>query len=412
MIEAIIVGAGQCGLAASWHLKRRGLEHVVLERGRIGETWRSQRWDSFTLNTPTWFNRLPGEPPDLAPRDAFLQRDDWIDHLQTYAVDQGLPVRTSTAVTSVRPGYRAGTFLVSTAGADAGDPIETRHVIVASGAQIVPKLPPLAAALPSWIHQLHSADYRSPAALGGGGVLVVGSAQSGVQITEDLLEAGRAVSLCTSLVGRWRRRQRGRDTLEWLTEAGFYDQTPDQLPDPSPRFAPIPQISGVGRLGHTVSLQSLESRGVRLLGRPIGIDGDRLLLDDSLGANIAHADRISAELIALVESLIRDAGLPLPPLEPDPADEPHPDPASVHGPEAFDLDANGISTVIWATGFDGDFSFVDGLDLDERGVPSHDRGAALIPGIHFLGLRWMTTRKSALICGADADAAALADLIA
>ncbi len=276
----------------------------------------------------------------------------------------------------------------------------------------MPTIPALSKALPSWVQQVHTADYRAPAGLASGAVLVVGSAQSGVQVAEDLIGAGRTVHLCTSPVARLRRRQRGRDSLEWLSDVGFYEVTPEQLPDPRMQFAPIPQISGVGRLGHTVSLQSLAERGARLLGRPVGIDGDRVMLDDSLGANIALGDSVSAELNALIERGIREAGLTPPPLEPDPADEPHPDPMSVHGPEALDLAASGVSTVIWATGFRGDFGFLREQVLDEHGVPIHDRGAARIAGIHFLGLRWMTMRKSGLICGANDDAAALADRIA
>ena len=414
VIDAVVIGAGQSGLAASWHLTRRGLEHVVLERGLVGESWRSQRWDSFALNTPVWMNRLAGEPDDLAPRDAFLTRDSWIDHLSAYADGQRMPIRTATAVTSVEATGRGGSFLVSTAGdaPGAGDPMETRNVIVATGAQIVPMVPALSVALPGWLRQLHTADYRAPSALADGAVLVVGSAQSGVQVAEDLLDAGRTVYLCTSPVGRFRRRQRGRDTLEWLTEAGFYDVTPEQLPDPRMQFVPIPQISGVGPLGHTLSLQSLADRGVRLMGRPVGVEGGSLLLDDSLGANIALADRVSAEFTSQIEQGIREAGRTPPPLEPDPADEPHPDPMSVHGPANLDLEGSGISTVVWATGFEADFGFLRVPVLDERGAAIHDRGASPVPGIHFLGLRWMTKRNSALICGADADAAALADRIA
>jgi putative flavoprotein involved in K+ transport len=412
VIDAVIIGAGQGGLAASWHLKRRGLEHVVLERGRVGESWRSQRWDSFALNTPAWMNRLPGGPADLVPGDAFLTRDAWIDHLQAYADGHRMPVRTLTAVTSVMAGRRAGTLLVSTTGEGGGDAIETRHVVVASGAQVVPSVPPLSAALPSWVRQLHTADYRAPAALPSGAVLVVGSAQSGVQVAEDLLDAGRTVYLCTSRVGRLRRRQRGRDTLEWLVDVGFYEMSPEQLPDPRLQFEPIPQISGVGRFGHTVSLQSMAERGVRLLGRPVGVEGDRVLLDDSVGANITHGDAVSAEINAAIERGIREAGRTPPPLEPDPADEPHPDPGSVHGPAALDLEASGVSTVIWATGYRGDFGFLPETVRNDHGDPIHDRGAARIPGIHFVGLRWMTTRKSGLIFGADVDAAAMADRIA
>jgi putative flavoprotein involved in K+ transport len=412
-IDAVVVGAGQSGLAASWHLSRRGIEHVVLERGRVGQAWR-QRWDSFALNSPSSMNRLPGEPEEVAARDGFLARDAWIDHLQAYADGHALPIRTSTTVTSVSTHRRAATLTVTTTrdGGREADTIETRHVIVASGAQAVPKVPALSSALPSWVHQLHTADYRAPAALPSGAVLVVGSAQSGVQVVEDLLDAGRTVYLCTNSVPRLRRRQRGRDSLEWLREVGYYDVTPEQLPDPRMMSTRQPLISGVGPLGHTVSLQSLAERGARLLGRPVGVEGGRITLDDSLGANIEMGDRIAAELNGVIERGIVAAGLAAPPMEPDPADEPHPDPMSVHSPDALDLEAGGVSTVIWATGFDGDFGFLPASVIDGDGLPIHDRGAALIPGIHFMGLRWMTTRKSALILGADSDAADLAERIA
>jgi putative flavoprotein involved in K+ transport len=411
LIDAVIIGAGQAGLAASWHLSQAGIGHVVLERGLVGESWRSQRWDSFVLNTPNWMNRLPGERETREPRDAFLTRDAWVDHLQSYTERQRMPIRTSTEVTAVDAGPREGTFLVTTAGDGGGEVIETGHVIVASGAQRIPKVPRIAADLPPWVRQLHTADYRGPSALPAGAVLVVGGAQSGVQVVEDLLEAGRTVYLCTSAVARLRRRQRGRDSLEWLTDDGFYEVTPEQLPDPQMQFAPIFQTSGVGRHGHTVSLQYLARLGVRLLGRPVAVEGDRVLLDDSLGSNIAYADRASAELNALIERGILAAGLALPPLEPDAADEPHPDPIAVRSPDALDLVANDVSTVIWATGFGADVGYLRVPVVDERGEPIHERGAAPVPGIHFLGLRWMTRRKSALICGADDDAATLTERI-
>lgn len=408
-IDVVVIGAGQVGLAASWHLAHRGIEHVVLERGRVGETWRSERWDSFALNTPNWMNILPGEAHPIEPRDAFLTRDALIERFDAYATLHRLPIRPSTSVTSVAPDDRQRGFLVTTGGADR-EAFLARHVIVASGGQGRPRLPGLAEALPSSVVQLHSAGYRAPTALPDGAVLVVGSAQSGVQIAEDLVAGGRRVFLCTSAVGRLRRRQRGRDSLEWLTENGFYDVTPDKLPDP--RMMPIPQISGVGRLGHTVSLQSLAGQGVTLLGRPVAVDGTRISLDDALGANIAFGDRVSAELNGLVERRIRESGATPPPLEDDPADAPHPDPLSVRGPSVLDLDAAGISTVIWATGFTPAFDYLHVPVIDDAGNPIHDRGAARVPGIHFLGLRWLTDRKSALLLAAASESAAAVQRIA
>lgn len=410
-LDAVVVGGGQAGLGASYHLARRGIEHTVLERGRVGESWRSQRWDSFALNTPNWLNRLPGEADIAEPRDAFASRDAFVDRLQAYADGQRVPIRTGTTVIEVAA-RQGGTFVVTAEDGDGTHDIETRNVVVASGLQRVPKIPVIADALPAAIEQLHTSSYRRPDTLPAGAVLVVGSGQSGVQVVEDLLDAGRTVFLCTSAVGRLRRRHRGRDVMDWLGTIGFFDLRLDRLPDPAIRLARQPAVSGVGRFGHTVSLQWLAERGVTLLGRPAGVDGDRLLLDDTVGANIAFGDRKSADTNAEVEKAVRASGLDLPELEPDPADVPHPDPTSVRTPSAIDLEAAGIGTVIWATGFGGDLAYLRMPVFDEAGAPAHQRGVAAIPGIYFLGFPWLWTRKSGIIPGVDEDAAYLADRIA
>ena len=428
MDDAIIVGAGPAGLAASWHLQRRGVRHVVLERGRVGETWRTQRWDSFTLNTPTWMSRLPGVGPapgagvgpaptagansgigDPGPADGFVPRDAWIAHLDDYARSFELPVRTGAEVTSleIRPD---GTFEVRLGG-PSPESVRARCVVVASGAQREPSMSALAAGVPDGVAQLHTAAYRNPAQLPAGAVLVVGSAQSGGQVVEDLLDAGRTVHLSTSRVPRVRRRTRGRDTLEWLAEVGFFDQPVAALPDPALRFAPQPITSGVGRFGHTLSLQWLEERGARLLGRLRAVEGDRLIFDDDLGANIAFADEQSVMVNnRIAEGLaIRGLDAPLPPLEDDPADRPHHDPDSVHAPTTLDLERAGIGTVIWATGVTGRFDWLPPSLLDERGWPRHEDGAMLLPGLFVLGLPWLRNRGSGIVYGMDRDAAAITE---
>jgi putative flavoprotein involved in K+ transport len=243
-------------------------------------------------------------------------------------------------------------------------------------------------------------------------VLVVGGAQSGVQIAEDLLAGGRTVYLCTSGVGRMRRRYRGRDIFARLGEAGFFEQTPDQLPDPGMQRWAQPQVSGVGPLGRTVSLQGLAAQGVTLLGRPTAVAGDRLLFDDTVGANIAFGDRVSGELKALIDRFIEASGVEPLPVEPDAADDPHPDPAAVRSPAHLDLVAEGIGSVVWATGFGGDFGYLPATVLDDRRVPLHDRGVAPIPGIFFVGFPWLTKRKSGIIPGVDEDAATIAEHVA
>jgi putative flavoprotein involved in K+ transport len=408
MEDAIVVGAGPAGLAASWHLRRRGVSHVVLERGRVGETWRSQRWDSFTLNTPTWMSCLPGGPAP-GPPDGFLSRDAWVAHLDDHVRSAELPVRTGVDVTGLeaRPD---GTFAVRVGGPHP-ETITGRSVVVATGAQREPRTPALAADLPDGIEQLPTVAYRNPAQLSAGAVLVVGSGQSGGQIAEDLLDAGRTVYLSTSRVPRVRRRTCGTDTLEWLVSVGFFDQPVAALPDAAQRFAPQPITSGVGRYGHTLSLQWLEERGARLLGRLRGIEGGRLLFDDDLGANIAFADEHSAMVNRQVAAALAARGLAatLPPLEDDPADRPHPAPESVHAPTKLDLERAGIGAVVWATGVAGRFDWLPPSLLDERGWPRHEDGVMLLPGIFVLGLPWLRNRGSGIVYGMDRDAAAIVE---
>ena len=413
-IGAIVVGGGSAGLATAYHLGRAGVETVVLERGRVGETWRSQRWDSFVLNTPAWYSRMPGDPePAPGERDTFLPATAFVGRLEGYAARHGIPVRIGTTVTRVAAAATARDGLVvSVDGPDGREELRAPSVVVASGILNVPRVPSIAGSLPAGIRQLTAASYRRPADLPPGAVLVVGSAQSGVQIAEDLAADGRAVYLCTSSVGRVRRRYRGADMFEWLSGAGFFDRTPDQLPEPRTRFPANPQTSGVGPLGHTVSLQSLAAVGVILLGRPRAVEGDRLLLDDTLGANIAVGDRVSADLKGLADRFIAATGRTPAPVEPDPADEPHPDPAAVHSPAELDLERAGVSAVVWATGFRGDFSYLPRAVLDEDGQPVHERGVARLPGLFFLGFPWLTKQKSGIINGVGEDAERIAGHVA
>lgn len=413
-LGAVVVGGGTAGLAAGYYLGRAGVETVVLERDRIGETWRSQRWDSFVLNTPAWYSRLPGDPePTPAERDSFASAPAFLGRLEAYAARHGIVVRTGATVTRVAAASSARDGLVvSVDGPGGSDEIRARSVVVASGILNVPRLPPIAGSLPAGIRQLTAASYRRAGDLPAGAVLVVGSAQSGVQLAEDLVSEGRVVYLCTSSVGRARRRYRGADMFEWLAQAGFFDRTPDQLPEPRTRVPVNPQTSGVGPRGHTVSLQSLATLGVTLLGRPRSIVGDRLLLDDTLGANIAAGDRVSADLKGLADRFIAATGRTPGPVEPDPADEPHPDPASVHSPAELDLERAGIGAVVWATGFRGDFSYLPRAVVDDEGRPVHVQGVAPLPGLFFVGFPWLTKQKSGIIIGVGEDAERIAGHIA
>jgi putative flavoprotein involved in K+ transport len=411
VLDAVVVGAGQAGLALSWHLARRGIEHAVLEQGRVGESWRSQRWDSFALNTPAWCGVLPGEAGPSEPRDRFLLRDEWIAQLDAYATDQRLPVRAGVRVTSLEAASGGEAFLLRLD--DRGtDPLLARSVVLACGFQRAPKRPAIAAGLPPGIHSIHTAEYRRPDALPPGGVLVVGSAQSGGQIAEDLLDAGRRVYVSASAVARVPRRYRGREVFEWLVPAGFVEQTPEQLADPRMRFAAQPIISGVGRYGHTLSLQLLAARGATLLGRLVAIEGRRLRFADDLTASIRFADRASTEVRRDIDRAIAASGRSAPPLEPDPADEPTMDPEAIVAPAELDLEREGVTSVVWATGFGPDLSWVRLPIVDPAGAPLHEGGRSPVPGAWFVGIPWMRKRKSGIIIGADEDGGIVADGIA
>jgi putative flavoprotein involved in K+ transport len=409
---AIVIGAGQAGLAASYHLTHAGIDHVVLERGRIGETWRSQRWDTFVLNTPGWLSHVrsadhrDGEGQD----DGFLSAGAFVARLESFAAQHLVPLRAGATVTRVDPLGPPGTgFRVSIQGAEGSDELTTHAVVVATGIQNVPRIPSIAAAFPPWLAQLTTADYGRPSDLPAGAVLVVGGAQSGVQIAEDLLAAGRAVYLCTSRVGRLRRRYRGRDMVAQLFDAGFYDITPAQLPDPAMRSWPVPQTSGVGPLGHTVSLQALAQQGVTLLGRPTEIAGDRVSLDRTVGANVAFGDRMSRDLKELVDDHLRRAGANLPSVEADAADDQHFDPARIRAPDDVDLGRAGVACVVWACGFRGGFGYLPSEALDTSAVPLHVDGVGTMPGLFYVGFPWLRKRKSGIIPGVDEDAARIVD---
>ena len=407
-VEVLIVGAGLAGLAISHHLGQRGVDHVVLEQGRVGETWRSQRWDSFALNTPGWISHLPGDERGAGPADGFAPRDVFVAYLADYVERRRLPIRQGVAVTSVEPDPVGG-FVVQAADSE---PVRANAVVVAAGMQRAPRIPAAASAIPPSIAQIHSLAYRNPAQLPPGAVLVVGSAQSGGQVAEDLLDAGRTVYLATSRVGRAPRRYRGRDIVAWLNDVGFLAHTVATLPNPAMQFAPWPIISGLGRFGHTLSLQLLAERGAHLLGRVSGAEGGRLLLTDDLGANIAWGDARSAELTRMIDGWIAGHGIDAPPPEPDPADEPHPDPASVHSPEQLDLCAAGISTVVWTTGVTGEFGWLPPATVGVDGHPIHADGVSPLPGLYFMGFPWLRNRASGIIFGVNADAAFIAERVA
>ena len=399
--DVVIVGAGQAGLAVSYYLRALGVDHVVLERGQIAESWRSARWDSFTLVTPNWMTRLPGYTMPAGTGGDFLPRNAVVAMLERFA--DGLPVHTGTEVLSVACGGD-GYQVVTTIGQ-----ITARAVVVAGGGQRRPLIPGLASGLAADIHQLDASRYRRPDALPPGAVLVVGSGQSGAQIADELAAAGREVLLATSRVPRIPRRYRGRDVHEWAVELGLYDQRTDAVADPAAFREPHPMLSGA-RGGHTLSYQQLARDGVRLLGRLAGAEGRSLRFGPDLPEHIQYADQRAAQFRSTVDEYIARTGIAAPPPDTDPAERPLT--WAEGSPQRLDARAEHISTVIWCTGFGPDTSWLRVPVLTHDGSPAHTGGTTAFPGLYVAGYPWLSNRGSGILYGVAADGARVAQHIA
>jgi putative flavoprotein involved in K+ transport len=400
-IDTIVFGGGQAGLASSLHLARRGVDHVVLEAGRIGESWRSRRWDSFTLVTPNWMTALPDLPAGVggtADPDGFLPRAEVVEMLTTWATAIAAPVHEGLAVTSVTRDPAGTGYVVETS----DRPWGARRVIAASGTNRTPRRPSFAADLPASIAQLDVAAYRNPEALPAGAGLVVGSGQSGCQVVEDLQIAGRDVHLSVGSAGRFIRHYRGRDAFRWTVAGGLFDLMEAQWADPRGRRAPNPHITGA-RGGHSINLHRFARDGVHILGRIEGVAGGHLRVAEDLHARLAGADAIAAKFRLAIDEQIEQAGLAVPGPE-DSDDYPGDDGFRVPQLAELDLDAAQITSVIWACGFAPDFSYLRLPVLADDGWPIHNGGITSESGLGFVGLRFQTSARSDLLYGVAADA--------
>jgi putative flavoprotein involved in K+ transport len=403
--DTVIVGGGQAGLAVSYYLRRQARDHVVLEQAeKLAEAWRNHRWDSFTLNTPNWQSRLPGaEDPGINP-DGFASREEIVDYFETYARRFRLPIRYRKRVSSVERDPRNETFIVTIEG---GERIQSCNVVIATGLYQTPKVPAFAADFPAGVRQVHSDAYRNPEELLPGAVLVVGSAQSGAQIAEELCAAGRKVYLAVGQAGRTPRRYRGRDANWWHEKLGDYDKTVSELPSPRAKFASKPIISGT-RGGHTLNLHEFARDGVALVGRLRGVDPGKIELVPDLYENLAAADRFESDFVRRVDAYIARTGM---------AASEETLPALRDGFEQpplteLDLGAADITNVVWATGYEFDFSLVKLPIFDADGYPIQTRGVTEYPGLFFVGLPWLHNVKSGLIHGVGEDARYVAEAIA
>ncbi|MEJ2890118.1 NAD(P)-binding domain-containing protein [Actinomycetospora aeridis] len=397
-MDVIVIGAGQAGLAMSRCLTRRGVGHVVLERGRVGQRWRRERWDSFTLLSPNWQTRLPEGAYTGSDPDGFMTGREVAAMLGDYAAHTGAEVCEGVTVRAVDPdaaGWRVRT--------DKGD-LTAPAVVVATGDLDVPAVPALAADLPPHVVQLHTRDYRRPGALPPGGVLVVGAGPSGQQIAGELARAGRAVHLA---VGRHKclpRRYRGHDTYWWMDRMGTLSRTRESLPDPSAVRTPNAVLTGGTR---DLDLHRLVADGVVPHGRLVGVRDGTASFDGTLPAMVAEAEDNAVRFRARVDGFVARSGLDV---APEPARLPRPAPWAEEADRALVLGR--IGTVVWATGFRRDFSWVHAAVLDAAGEPVQRRGVTAAEGLYFLGLKWLHHRSSSFLDGVGADAEYLSRFLA
>lgn len=403
-VETVIVGAGQAGLTMSWFLREAGREHVLLERrATLGGGWQD-RWDAFRLVTPNWTAGFPGDPYRGDDPHGFMPRAEIAARVANYAATIEAPVRLETAVERLSARSGGGFRLETTDGA-----VDADQVVVAAGSFHRARMPEIAAELPARLTQVHSHEYRSQSGLPPGGVLVVGSGQSGVQIAEELMEAGRSVHLSVGTAGRFPRRYRGHDVFRWLyglgpggEAVGVSLPTVDKLPDPRMRLMGNPHLSGHGG-GHDTNLRQFAAAGMTLIGRIEGVSGERLSIADDLRTNLSRADTFFDERFRdLCDRYIEASGIDAGPDERVPFAF---DPPDVR---ELDLAAAGISSVIWTTGYRLDYGWIDLPILDEQGFPRQRRGVSDVPGLYFLGLLWQHNQVSATLMGPASDARHLA----
>lgn len=398
-IDALVVGAGQAGVAMSEHLSRAGVPHLVLERDRVAERWRTGRWDSLVANGPAWHDRFPGLAFPNDP-DVFVPKEQVADYFEAYARKFEAPIRCGVEVTRVQRNSGRSGFQVETS----AGPIEARYVIAATGPfqrPVHPRFVPESAG----IVQLHSAAYRNPGQLPKGAVLVVGAGASGAQIAEELLRAGRRVFLSIGAHDRPPRRYRGRDNVWWL---GVLNKWDAEAP-PTTKHVPFAVSGAYG--GATIDFRRFAAQGMTLLGRAASFADGVMRFEPGLAENLASGDRNYLSVLDEADAYVARNGLDLPE-EPEARVIP-PDPACVTHPIlSLELAAEGVTSIVWATGYALDFGWLRVDAFDAAGKPRHQRGVSTEPGVYFLGLPWLSRRGSSFIWGVWHDAKLVADHIA
>jgi putative flavoprotein involved in K+ transport len=394
-ITAVVVGAGHAGLAASRFLTDRSIDHVVLERGEVANSWRRERWDSLRLLTPNWQARLPGQAYDGPDPDGYMTAGEVADFISGFARRSGAPVRTGTTVTSVTrsdDGYHVAT--------SHGD-IRCRTVVIASGACNRPVVPSLRSAVPSPIEHVTPFDYRNPSSLPDGGVLVVGASATGVQLAAEIHASGRPVTLSVGEHVRMPRLYRGRDVLWWMDRSGVWDQRYDEIDDLTrARRLPSPQLVGTSDRV-TLDLNALNRLGVGLVGRLSAVRDGRALFSGGLRNQFALADLKMERLLDTFDRWAQSGQCDTAVGEPERFE---PSRAPDLSPLHLDLRSGEIRSIVWATGFRPDYSWLHVPVVDEKGHLQHEGGSVTSPGLYALGLPVLRRRKSTFIHGAEDDA--------
>jgi putative flavoprotein involved in K+ transport len=397
----VIVGGGQAGLSMSYCLKERDLDHIVFEKNQIANAWRSQRWDSFCLVTPNWQCQLPGYPYKGKEPEGFIKKDEIVAYIENYARSFNPPIKEGVEVLNLRRGDR-GIFEVTTSIGD----YTADQVVVAAGAYHQPKIPKISERLPDHILQVHSSKYKNPESLPEGAVLVIGTGQSGCQIAEDLHLAGRKVHLCVGSAPRSPRRYRGKDAVEWLDLMGYYDLSIDQHPQKEKVRSKANHYLTGRDGGREIDLRRFALEGMQLHGRLKNIASNKLEFFNDLKQNLDGADAVSESIKKTIDNFIAKNNLDAPLETPyQPVWQP-----AMDIPD-LDLAEANITTVIWCTGFQSDFSWIEIPVFDGKGYPCHDRGVTDIKGLYFLGLPWLYTWGSGRFSGVARDATYLADYI-
>ena len=401
-VPVAVIGGGQAGLCVSYYLKERGIAHLVFEKRTAMHVWKEKRWDSFCLVTPNWQCDLPGHPYDGPDPDGFMKREEIIDYLSGFRNKVDAPLCEGVVVRRVAR-RDDGAFDVVTS---AGD-FAAGQVVAASGGYTVPIIPRMAERIPPRILQLHSEQYRNPSALPEGAVLVVGSGQSGAQIAEDLHLAGRKVHLAVGNAPRCARFYRGKDVVTWLAEMGYYEMPVEQHPlREGVRDNTNHYVTGRDG-GHDIDLRKFACEGMQLYGLLDGLDGNTFSFRPTLKASLDAADQVYNRINATIDTFITERGIAAPPPS---VYVPLWEPAAE--PETLDLDAAGVSAIIWCIGFQPDFRWLDAAVFNGAGHPKHRRGVTAEKGVFFVGLPWLHTWGSGRFSGIARDARYVADRIA